>query len=355
MSEMKNEILRIRNISIKKLLFSIVLLCLSFIGYTQDIGVTGEFLASTIEVGETSMFNITFNNNSFTTSVDSGEAFITIDFPLNGDYTVPSSPLDTPGGAKFDWTLIGNTWVGQVNQTIDPFEAVLIVFPTEGVNITNGTVSLLNVDLTVGSDPNPVNNNASPSLAITAILPVTYSSFIGNKSDDCSMVVTEWVVESEINNQGFEIQRSFNGLDFETIGFIEGKGTNASTSRYEYVDYLTSTNSDKDIYYRLKQIDIDGNFDISKTIFVSGKCKSIIDVSIYPNPARNILNISMTGFEEDIVIVKFYDQTGKFILEQAVETNNRSDFDINELKPGIYNMRIHTRDQIISKRFIKID
>ena len=68
-----------------------------------------------------------------------------------------------------------------------------------------------------------------------------------------------WETETETNNYGFEIERSLDGADFETIGFMDGYGTTNSPKSYRYTDEET-VNASK-IAYRLKQIDRDGTFD----------------------------------------------------------------------------------------------
>ncbi|MDX1702091.1 MAG: M20/M25/M40 family metallo-hydrolase, partial [Melioribacteraceae bacterium] len=88
---------------------------------------------------------------------------------------------------------------------------------------------------------------------VTDYVPVELTSFSAYAIDD--KINLEWITASELNNNGFEIQRSVNEqVDFVTVGFVQGKGTTTEINNYSYTDYVNLHGAQK-IYYRLKQVD----------------------------------------------------------------------------------------------------
>ena len=96
-------------------------------------------------------------------------------------------------------------------------------------------------------------------------LAVNFLSFDGAVKD--SRVVLNWATSGELNNKGFDVERSADGRSFTAIDFVKGNGTTANLSKYSYTDgnkFLSGTT-----YYRLKQIDVNGATDYSKVIQVN--------------------------------------------------------------------------------------
>jgi hypothetical protein len=96
------------------------------------------------------------------------------------------------------------------------------------------------------------------------ILPVELESFTAASVK--GNVLLNWRTATEINNRGFEIERSQANSDFITIGFVEGKGTTTEKTSYSFTDQVSVTGK---ITYRLKQIDYDGTFSYSETAEVN--------------------------------------------------------------------------------------
>jgi hypothetical protein len=111
-------------------------------------------------------------------------------------------------------------------------------------------------------------------------LPVTLVSFKG-KRVDVQTNELEWITIREENNLGFEIEKSTdNARTFERIGFVEGSGNAAQLKTYTFRDQDAAESA----YYRLKQIDIDGQFAYSGLIFIQGNTTAD-KITIAPNPA----------------------------------------------------------------------
>ena len=78
-------------------------------------------------------------------------------------------------------------------------------------------------------------------------------------------VILTWITQTETNNFGFEVYKSFDGQDFEKIGFVKGQGTSTQKVTYTFEDFEFRSGT---IFYRLKKIDNDGSFEFSQIINV---------------------------------------------------------------------------------------
>jgi predicted RecA/RadA family phage recombinase len=131
-------------------------------------------------------------------------------------------------------------------------------------------------DWTIGSSTSP--------LPIT-LLGLKGERVEGLRGEKTEEVRLDWATASEINNKGFEVEMSDNGLAYQKIAFVEGKGNSTTVSSYQLAVINAS-----DAYYRLKQIDFDGKFSYSPVVFVEGL---VGKVQIYPNPNNGTFTVSV--------------------------------------------------------------
>ncbi|TDH27929.1 T9SS type A sorting domain-containing protein [Segetibacter sp. 3557_3] len=186
-------------------------------------------------------------------------------------------------------------------------------------------------------------------------LPVTTTPLRGERIG--SKVVLRWSTFNEVNNRGFEVQRSGNGTDYEVVGFIASKaggGNSAGSIPYELTD---NVNSSEAVYYRLRQIDHDGNSRFSNVVSIAGAPTGWLQVtSIYPNPAATFLNLAVTAPVQDFVKISVFDATGKIVLQmsQALDKeDNRIQLNVGHLSRGVYLLTVNCRGNCapISTRF----
>ncbi len=101
------------------------------------------------------------------------------------------------------------------------------------------------------------------SFATASPLPIQLMSFSANEVGQGVEVI--WSTASEENNSHFEVQRSFDGRDFETLAIVEGAGNSTQIQKYEYVDAINYKGL---VYYRLKQIDYDGGNEVFRPVSI---------------------------------------------------------------------------------------
>ena len=174
-------------------------------------------------------------------------------------------------------------------------------------------------------------------------LPVELTSF--SASVQGNVIALSWVTATEVNNYGFEVQRSVSSSqisEFETIGFVEGHGNSNSSKNYSFID---SNPLSGNIWYRLKQIDTDGKYKYSEVIELKNRLsKEYILKQNYPNPFNPTTVISYSIPKSSNVSIKVFDVLGNLILtlvNQNQETGSyKVNFDASSLSNGIYFYKI---------------
>ncbi len=114
------------------------------------------------------------------------------------------------------------------------------------------------------------------------IVPINLTTFTGSKIE--KNVQLNWATATEKNNSHFDIQRSNDGINFENITKVIGKGNSSSINNYSYTDINVPSNN---LYYRLQQVDVNGKATLSAVILIKYDIKVNFELSVYPNPVAN--------------------------------------------------------------------
>jgi len=169
----------------------------------------------------------------------------------------------------------------------------------------------------------PALSTTAILLANQSVLPVNLISFSGKASSEGNTLL--WSTAEEVNNEGFEVERSQNGVAFEKIGFVAGKGTMSARVDYQFIDKKPLVNA----YYRLKQLDFDQSFTFSRSIHV--KNESGINMIVYPNPVRGILNFDVPPAKRRLIVRN----TAGVVIEEKADFS-ASSYDTSHLPKGLY-------------------
>ncbi|MEX0965819.1 MAG: T9SS type A sorting domain-containing protein [Bacteroidia bacterium] len=172
-------------------------------------------------------------------------------------------------------------------------------------------------------------------------LPVELIAFTAKKAE--GVVLLEWATASEINNRLFEIQRKDGDDNFSKIGEIDGAGNSLSIQKYQYAD--ASVPAGQVVYYRLRQVDYDGEYAYSKIAVLqeSNAPSTEYSIKVFPNPvaANEPLNIELTGKW------KAASYEIKSLAGAIVEQGNLSadgQIATTGMKPGSYLVRIYNSE-----------
>jgi hypothetical protein len=195
-------------------------------------------------------------------------------------------------------------------------------------------------------------------------LPVELSLFIASVKDQ--KVNLYWKTETEVNNYGFEIERSINSngeknLNWKKIGFVSGSGNSNSEKNYSFTDSYPTGGSK--FSYRLKQIDNDGSFEYSSVVEVELVPTKFELSQNYPNPFNlstkikyTIPNVSLSAVEGSRVQLKVYDVLGNevanLVNDYKPAGSYEVEFDASKLSSGIYFYKLQAGSFTATKKMI---
>ena len=176
-------------------------------------------------------------------------------------------------------------------------------------------------------------------------VPVELTSFTA-RYDGLSAYL-QWSTATETNNRLFEIQRSINGSEFSTIGFVEGKGTTTIPQNYIYVD--KNLDPSTSYAYRLKQYDFDGHFTYSKVVELGETSPVNFELmQNYPNPFNPSTKISFSLPQQANVQLEVFNLLGQKITTLVNQKMNAGkhtiDFNASDLAGGVYLYSLKAQD-----------
>lgn len=154
-------------------------------------------------------------------------------------------------------------------------------------------------------------------------------------------VLLNWSTASEVNNYRFDIERSTLDNPFKTIGWRTGNGSTTQPHSYSFTDYPPFGTS----YYRLKQIDYDGNFEYSNVVVAQSSNHQLF----YPNPTSGIVKLQSISSKHAIISV--YNQYGKMVMKYSGDEVNT--INLTKQPDGIYLIKITSTSQNLEQLVIK--
>ncbi len=218
-----------------------------------------------------------------------------------------------------------------------------------GTATANGTGSITSAAFTSFSDFTFGNVAGG-----TNPLPIELLSF--NAKPQNNKVHLIWSTASEINNDFFTIEKTVDGIHFESIKVVKGAGNSTSIINYTSVD---NTPYNGISYYRLKQTDFDGNFMYSDIKPVSFETENVNDFfNIFPNPSKEgVFNLQMTSAINQEILVVVYNVLGSLIFSKVIVSaengNNIYAIDPSQkLSSGIYTISATSNDRVYNKKLI---
>ncbi len=195
-----------------------------------------------------------------------------------------------------------------------------LVVATSPANLASATYNIFN-------DYNLVVASAS-------LMPVQLVSFNGSYSN--GLATLNWETSQEINNDHFELYRSFDGIQFDLVATIAGAGTSFVPKYYSFRDGIGSKSSD--VYYRLKQVDIDGKSSFSNVVRLSiGDGNE--SFRIYPNPVINDFTATFSASNAGPAKLLIRNVNGQTVYSQTLNIlkgNNAVSVQVPQLIRGMY-------------------
>ena len=185
----------------------------------------------------------------------------------------------------------------------------------------------------------------------TTYVPVELVSFEGSVKDH--QIVLSWFTESELNNQGFYIEKSFDVINWEIIGFVNGNGTTTESNSYSFVDRRIT---DLKVYYRLKQLDYDGSFTYTKIIEIEIPVNNFLLFQNYPNPFNPTTTMKFALPINSRVKINVYNSLGQLVetlIDKEMESGyHEVNFDASRMASGVYLYQLQAQDYVSVKKML---
>ncbi len=222
----------------------------------------------------------------------------------------------------------------------------IISFPNNGtwynyLNPSAGNINVTSNGIAINLQPGEYYVYTSKD-ANTAILPVTWLSFVAEKALN-NIVNLQWMITNQINNDHYDVERSTNGISFTNIGSVVSNNSTQGTITYNFIDKQPIAGT---IYYRIKQVDKDGKYSYSivQTVTVGNNEAALWQV--YPTISTNG-NSSALHLKGDVgkIQVILTDISGKIIYQvvnNTTSTGQQINIPLNNCAKGIYMLKIIT-------------
>lgn len=241
---------------------------------------------------------------------------------------------------------------GLINVTTDGGSNWTQQYSSPSINITSLNLIDSNIVFAAG-DKGSILYTINGGL----VVPVELTSFIAKLFENKVKLI--WSTASELNNHGFEVQRSLDKTSWATIGFKEGFGTTSVPQQYSFSDNITYQSSSK-LYYRLKQIDYNGTYEYSDVIEVETAPVNFSLEQNYPNPFNPNTKISWQSPIGSWQTLKIYDVLGNEVATLVNEYRNAGSYEVefkstvgsHQLASGIYYYRLKAGDFVETKKMI---
>ena len=344
-----------------------------------DDTVQAVWIPSTIPLG----YGSSMNDSNFTSGSATlpGVSFATVDTFDNPVEVTGTEIFSSPNLLPSASTLLTDRyWVMNVFGTPGTY-SLNMAFDVPSSFTNNGTspVSLFNLysrSSTSDSSWTLVRSGASSVTADSVVfdtvsslgqftigsgtpLPVELVSFTGS-SERLDAELT-WTTATEVDNYGFEVQRSPVGnkssaLTWVKAGFVQGSGTSNSSKKYSFTD----SNIPAGKYsYRLKQIDRAGGFKYSAEIDIAvGAAPKVFELSQnFPNPFNPATNIQFTVPTDGRVLLIVYNALGQEVATMfdgnaVAGEYHQATFDASRLASGIYFSRLEFNGKMLTKKML---
>ena len=184
-------------------------------------------------------------------------------------------------------------------------------------------------------------------------LPLNLLNLTASAGNDA--VLLNWTTSNEVNSSRFVIERSTNGINFQSLGSVNAKGNDARTHTYSFNDAGVLKAGAATLYYRLQIVDKDGAFAYSKIVPVTLKPYAGL-LKAYPNPVKDQLFVLFNIQHTTKAQLRISDASGKIVYSQLLNTaqnNSAISINVSALSKGIYHVQLITDKGVQQTQFMK--
>lgn len=283
--------------------------------------------------------------------------------PANYQYYIESYPTSYTGlgNAADNWRMIkfptpygddpsesGDDWSQYIESSVSSLNDLITY-----TKLTGSTAPCYAGDAIPGGIYTGFSHFAAKSSMSNSALPVELI-FLKAEPVNNQFIQVSWATAVEINNAGFHVERSTDGINFQDIGWVDGHNNSTQTLAYAFDDHNVA--SDVVYYYKLRQQDNDGQTEetyVVSAMITDGTSFAISD--FIPNPSNNQTKLVITTSVSMDVDVKLYDMLGRelSVAKYGLSAGqNNIDFNTQMLADATYTAVISTGNKVYSKKLV---
>jgi hypothetical protein len=170
---------------------------------------------------------------------------------------------------------------------------------------------------------------------------------------DKNKVLLNWTTTIEKNSVHFTIEKSFNGVDFTDAAVLFAAGNSNIRKQYAFTEKLS--HNAKNIYYRLKMVDMDDNIRYSDIRVVRDNTPENVKLEVYPNPAANDLKLTISSaWVNEKLLIEVYNINGVLVSAKLNEKSRETEtLSVKDLTRGMYIVKVSHGSESSVQRFLK--
>lgn len=236
--------------------------------------------------------------------------------------------IGAPAQATFTGTSYSLSYnIGVVTQSMNGYKYRAVV-STDPSGLSNPTCGFFNEYTLVVPSCSP--------------MPVSMVSFTGKYNSGISTL--DWATSQEFNNKEFELLRSTDGLKFDKIATIAGAGNTSIAQKYQYQDRI---NGQGYVYYRLRQVDLDGKSTLSNIVRLS-LGNDVKGMELYPNPFTHAFTVSFSAQRSAKATMQLVNMKGQTVYSTNINVTKGSNAiqmnNMPNIPSGLYQVIIVNED-----------
>lgn len=275
-----------------------------------------------------------------------------------GYWTIERSDGNAIGDITLNWSDAADIGVSNLSTMVVAYYNNATGWYSLGRGATTGSIAA-DAAGSITNDlgcPPPVGGNLfaiGTTNLLENILPVELIGFRAYKSPDQTKVFLDWETGSEINSSHFNIEKSYDGLSFHTMGTIEAAGNSSSIRYYNIIDQEPGKGNN---YYRIVQVDQDEIMTFSRLVNVFVRDEQDEPV-LYPNPVTDYINVFDESLEGKEILIKIYNSVGACVYSNIHNSTDGNLFlsssQLNIKQAGTYFLTYEDKAKVYSLQFLK--
>jgi Secretion system C-terminal sorting domain/Phospholipase/Carboxylesterase len=176
-----------------------------------------------------------------------------------------------------------------------------------------------------------------------ALLPVVWKSFTASLNNE--IVTLQWTISNQQNVDKYNVEKSADGNNWSEIAMVPAQKNSSSEQVYTYTDQATAKGS---FFYRIKQIDLNGQYTYSSVVKIAKNKEAAVHVKIFPNPFNRQITIGLSRITENTVVVRLVNNDGHVLLKQQYVLNGTENIitldNVKQIGKGVYYITIQNKD-----------